>query len=60
MRWRGRPEAFARAAGLSTPTLDGLAAMAIRHARDKGLYLSRLCRAVRWQNGHQALHQRYK
>jgi 2-dehydropantoate 2-reductase len=32
------PAAFARAAGLSTPMLDLLAALAIRHARDKGLY----------------------
>jgi 2-dehydropantoate 2-reductase len=33
------PQAFARAAGLSTPTLDVLAALAIQKARDKGLYL---------------------
>jgi len=32
------PAAFARAAGLSTPTLDLLAGLAIRQARDKGLY----------------------
>lgn len=32
------PAAFARAAGLSTPMLDMLAALAIRMARDKGLY----------------------
>jgi 2-dehydropantoate 2-reductase len=32
------PAAFARAAGLSTPTLDTIAALAIRQARDKGLY----------------------
>jgi 2-dehydropantoate 2-reductase len=32
------PSAFARAAGLSTPMLDMLAALAIRQARDKGLY----------------------
>ncbi len=32
------PAAFARAAGLSTPMLDLLAALAIRLARDKGLY----------------------
>ena len=32
------PAAFARTAGLSTPTLDLLAALAIRQARDKGLY----------------------
>ena len=32
------PAAFARAAGLSTPTLDLLAALAIQKARDKGLY----------------------
>jgi 2-dehydropantoate 2-reductase len=32
------PAAFARAAGLSTPTLDAIAALAIRQARDKGLY----------------------
>jgi 2-dehydropantoate 2-reductase len=32
------PAAFARAAGLSTPTLDMLAALAIQRARDKGLY----------------------
>jgi len=33
------PAAFARAAGLSTPTLDMLAGLAIRQARDKGLYV---------------------
>jgi 2-dehydropantoate 2-reductase len=32
------PAAFARAADLSTPMLDMLAALAIRKARDKGLY----------------------
>jgi 2-dehydropantoate 2-reductase len=32
------PAAFARAAGLSTPTLDVMAALAIQHARDRGLY----------------------
>jgi 2-dehydropantoate 2-reductase len=32
------PAAFARAAGLPTPMLDMLAALAIRLARDKGLY----------------------
>ena len=32
------PAAFARAAGLKTPMLDMLAALAIRQARDKGLY----------------------
>ena len=32
------PAAFARAAGLSTPMLDMVAALAIRQARDKGLY----------------------
>ncbi len=32
------PAAFARAAGLDTPMLDLLAALAIRQARDKGLY----------------------
>jgi 2-dehydropantoate 2-reductase len=32
------PAAFARAAGLSTPMLDMLAGLAIRAARDKGLY----------------------
>ena len=32
------PAAFARAAGLSTPMLDFLAGLAIRQARDKGLY----------------------
>ncbi|ANV99143.1 ketopantoate reductase family protein [Bradyrhizobium icense] len=32
------PAAFARAAGLSTPMLDMMAAFAIRQARDKGLY----------------------
>ena len=34
------PAAFARAAGLSTPMLDMMAALAIRLARDKGLYRS--------------------
>jgi 2-dehydropantoate 2-reductase len=32
------PAAFARAAGLSTPMLDLLAGLAIRQARDRGLY----------------------
>ncbi len=32
------PAAFARAAGLSTPMLDLIAALAIQKARDKGLY----------------------
>jgi len=32
------PAAFARAAGLSTPMLDLMAALAIQRARDKGLY----------------------
>jgi 2-dehydropantoate 2-reductase len=32
------PGAFARAAGLATPMLDMMAALAIRQARDKGLY----------------------
>jgi 2-dehydropantoate 2-reductase len=32
------PAAFARAAGLPTPMLDLMAALAIRQARDKGLY----------------------
>ena len=32
------PAAFARAAGLATPMLDMLAALAIRQAREKGLY----------------------
>lgn len=32
------PAAFARAAGLSTPMLDMIAALAIRRAREKGLY----------------------
>ena len=32
------PQAFARAAGLLTPTLDVLAALAICRAQDKGLY----------------------
>ena len=32
------PAAFARAAGLSTPMLDMMAALAIRQAREKGLY----------------------
>ena len=36
--WCKAPAAFARAAGLSTPMLDLLAALAIRQARDKGLY----------------------
>jgi 2-dehydropantoate 2-reductase len=31
------PAAFARAAGLSTPMLDFMAALAIQKARDKGL-----------------------
>ncbi|MGE9007971.1 ketopantoate reductase family protein [Leptospira interrogans] len=34
------PAAFARAAGLSTPMLDLMAGLAIRQARDKGLYLT--------------------
>ena len=34
------PGAFARAAGLSTPMLDLIAALAIQKARDKGLYLA--------------------
>jgi 2-dehydropantoate 2-reductase len=34
------PAAFARAAGLATPMLDMMAALAIRQARDKGLYRS--------------------
>ncbi len=34
------PAAFARSAGLSTPMLDMMAALAIRQARDKGLYRS--------------------
>jgi 2-dehydropantoate 2-reductase len=34
------PAAFARTAGLSTPTLDLIAALAIQKARDKGLYAS--------------------
>ena len=34
------PAAFARAAGLSTPMLDMMGALAIRQARDKGLYRS--------------------
>jgi 2-dehydropantoate 2-reductase len=34
------PAAFARAAGLATPMLDLLAGLAIRQARDKGLYLA--------------------
>ena len=34
------PTAFARAAGLSTPMLDMIAGLAIRQARDKGLYQS--------------------
>jgi len=34
------PSAFARAAGLSTPMLDLMAALAIRQARDKALYTS--------------------
>ena len=32
------PAAFAKAAGLSTPMLDVIAGLAIRQARDKGLY----------------------
>jgi 2-dehydropantoate 2-reductase len=32
------PQAFARAAGLSTPMLDLLAGLAVQRARDKGLY----------------------
>jgi 2-dehydropantoate 2-reductase len=32
------PQAFARAAGLSTPMLDFMAALVTRQARDKGLY----------------------
>ena len=32
------PAAFARAAGLATPTLDTIAGLATRQARDKGLY----------------------
>jgi 2-dehydropantoate 2-reductase len=32
------PIAFARAAGISTPTLDTLGAIAIRKARDRNLY----------------------
>ena len=32
------PAAFARTAGLSTPMLDLIAALAIQKARDKGLY----------------------
>ncbi len=32
------PAAFARTAGLATPMLDLMAALAIRQARDKGLY----------------------
>jgi 2-dehydropantoate 2-reductase len=34
----GAPAAFARAANLSTPMLDLIAGLAIRKARDKGLY----------------------
>jgi 2-dehydropantoate 2-reductase len=34
----GAPAAFARAAGLATPMLDMMAALAIQKARDKGLY----------------------
>jgi 2-dehydropantoate 2-reductase len=34
------PAAFARAAGLATPMLDLMAALAIQKARDKGLYQS--------------------
>jgi 2-dehydropantoate 2-reductase len=34
------PAAFARASGLPTPMLDLMAALAIRQARDKGLYKS--------------------
>jgi 2-dehydropantoate 2-reductase len=33
------PQAFARTAALSTPTLDVLAALAICRARDRGLYV---------------------
>jgi 2-dehydropantoate 2-reductase len=32
------PAAFAKAAGLATPMLDLMAALAIRQAREKGLY----------------------
>ncbi|WP_274612891.1 hypothetical protein [Bradyrhizobium brasilense] len=32
------PAAFARAAAISTPMLDLMAALAIQKARDKGLY----------------------
>jgi 2-dehydropantoate 2-reductase len=32
------PAAFARAAKLSTPMMDLMGALAIQHARDKGLY----------------------
>ena len=32
------PAAFARAAGLSTPMLDLMAALAVQKAREKGLY----------------------
>jgi 2-dehydropantoate 2-reductase len=32
------PAAFARAAGIATPMLDLMAALAVRQARDKGLY----------------------
>ena len=35
------PAAFARAAGLATPMLDLMAALAIQKARDKGLYQGR-------------------
>ena len=35
------PAAFARAAGLSTPMLDLMAALAIQKAQDKGLYAER-------------------
>lgn len=33
------PLAFARAAGVATPTLDAIAALAIRRAADRGLYV---------------------
>jgi 2-dehydropantoate 2-reductase len=36
------PAAFARAAGLATPMLDMLAALAMRQARDRGLYGERV------------------
>jgi 2-dehydropantoate 2-reductase len=32
------PAAFARAAGLSTPMMDLMAALAVQRARNKGLY----------------------